>query len=305
MAQDYSGIDAAARNYPFTTDYQRAASELTREYADDRSKLRAIFSWIVHNINYDTEPLEIFRQTGKRGSTKFQVRSQEELDQQMRAWEISRIQTALKERKGVCMDYSFLLKHMCEAVGIEALYLSGFGRFSPQTIGKVHSKPNHAWNAVKLEDAWHLLDATWSTGMAVQQHLVQGYFLVTPDIFIHTHHPDSAQWQLLENPLSAVAFADLAFMQRGFLEHNGVDFQPRGAYISNESTTRFWITFSDEPAGRLMIMEGEKPILAEVKKGDNGYFITYKPERPVPRMVSISVLLETGRIEPLVTYKSQ
>lgn len=304
-SQDYSAVDDKAEGVAFTRDYLAAANALAEPYSSDKLKLRAIFTWIVSNIEYDMKPLQQFQETGKRTKTVINAKSQEELDAQIRSYETDRIEETLRRRKGVCMDYALLLKHMCEAIGIDARYISGFGRFNHTIIGNKHGGPNHAWNAVLIDGKWELLDATWSTGMGMEQSYTEGYFMVDPGIFIHTHHPDSAEWQLLEEPVDIPEFADLAFMHRGFLEHSGVDFQPRQAYLSKRDENTLLIAFKKTLPGKIVMMEGNEPVFPDVVKSGNSYTIAYTPKRAIPRLVSLAVLIDNGRIEPLVTYKTR
>ncbi len=67
--------------------------------------------------------------------------------------------------------------------------------------------PNHAWNAVKLNNKWYLCDATWSSGyidMATyifEYDYVNTYFLQDP-IEFNTHHiPLDDSWKLIDKVL--------------------------------------------------------------------------------------------------------
>jgi transglutaminase/protease-like cytokinesis protein 3 len=43
--------------------------------------------------------------------------------------------------------------------------LDGFAKGFGYKIGEPLSTPNHAWNAVRIDGNWYLLDATWDAGV--------------------------------------------------------------------------------------------------------------------------------------------
>lgn len=65
---------------------------------------------------------------------------------------------------GICEDYAQSFKKLADLLGIESQIVKGYTRNSTQDIGKVPPTPNHAWNAVKINQKWMMLDATWATG---------------------------------------------------------------------------------------------------------------------------------------------
>ena len=79
---------------------------------------------------------------------------------------------------------------------------------------------NHAWNAVKIQDHWRLVDVTWDAGYvegtAYHKRYGTGYLFADPQGFLHTHFPADAQWQLLQQPLTAEEFAALPFLDGRF-----------------------------------------------------------------------------------------
>jgi transglutaminase/protease-like cytokinesis protein 3 len=68
---------------------------------------------------------------------------------------------------------------------------------------------SHAWNAVKLDGRWWLVDATWDdpTGdrpasETGQAEVDSTYLFTPPRLFAFNHLPEEAAWQLLQEPLS-------------------------------------------------------------------------------------------------------
>jgi len=61
-----------------------------------------------------------------------------------------------------CGGFANLFKLMCDKVGIECLYIPGYSRSSvlSYSLGEKARSSDHAWNAVKLDGIWHIVDAT-------------------------------------------------------------------------------------------------------------------------------------------------
>ena len=114
------------------------------------------------------------------------------------------------------MGYALLYKKMADAIGLECVFIEGNSKGS--VFGGWES---HAWNAVKINDKWELLDVTWAAGFTDEnekfhQVFQPGFFLTLPRIFALNHFPEDEKWQLLNPPIgknefkkqSAFSYAD-------------------------------------------------------------------------------------------------
>lgn len=61
----------------------------------------------------------------------------------------------LEERRAVCEGYSKALKYLLDDLGIPCIIVCGIAQNSN---GEVES---HAWNYVKIDEAWYAIDCTW------------------------------------------------------------------------------------------------------------------------------------------------
>ena len=113
---------------------------------------------------------------------------------------------------------------MCQIAGIPCEVVSGYGRGFGFRVGQADNlgKTNHAWNAVKIQEHWYLVDACWDAGHLEGRsyHKQYGtcYLFAEPFGFLHTHFPADAKWQLLPRPLTAEEFAALSLLQGRFFE---------------------------------------------------------------------------------------
>ncbi len=159
------------------------ARYLTDSVESDLEKVTNIYEWLIKNISYDHQA---YRNGNKR---------------------INRSNADILERKeAICWGYSTLFKAMCDEVNIPCEVISGYGKTAFGKVPKLKS-PNHAWNAVKIDTTWYLLDATWDSGTIgnvslFEQKYGQNYFLTSPKYFIVNHLPADPDWQLLDCPIS-------------------------------------------------------------------------------------------------------
>lgn len=106
-----------------------------------------------------------------------------------------------EKKKGVCNAYSELFYLMAKSIGLEAELVVGM-------------KVNHAWNSVKVDGKWILLDATWGAGYVSGKDFTRRkrhdvWWNVDPYWMLFTHYPDDAKWQLTDVTYSEQDFDKL------------------------------------------------------------------------------------------------
>lgn len=81
----------------------------------------------------------------------------------------------VKRRKGVCRDFAAVFKELCDRSDIPCVLASGrakvpVGEWMKDAILFKLKYSNHAWNIVKYDDEWHLMDPTWTQVRAVEKY---------------------------------------------------------------------------------------------------------------------------------------
>lgn len=150
VCRDFSAPDNRGAQYPRATlpshDMGWLANELTAPFPSPTDKARAIFSWLHHNIHYDTVA---FFNNNVRPSTPANT-----------------LATGL----AVCEGYAGLFAALATKAGLEAIVVGGHGKgygYSPLAPGQPVPpfSMGHAWNAVKIDGGkWKLIDACWGAG---------------------------------------------------------------------------------------------------------------------------------------------
>ncbi len=240
----YAAIDRHALAAPaaVTRDVQRLAAYLVRPAQTDTERARALYRWMTANIAYDADAF-FSRRFRNQAATA---------------------ESVLHSRRAVCDGYARLYQALGQAAGLQVERIPGYAKGFGYAVGDdAPGESNHAWNAVRIDGQWQLLDATWGAGHvdAQRRQFVRRfnahYFLTPPTQLIASHLPEEARWQLLGRPLSQAAFLTAPPRQPPFFEHGLQVGSHDSAHI--ESPARLAVTLGTPRETRL---------LARVYRGD-------------------------------------
>ena len=187
ICRDFSGPDQVASQYPRQSlprsgDMTGYLSDvLCAPFSSATDKARAIFTWLHHNIAYDT--VSFFAKNVKHVDPK------------------DTITTGL----AVCGGYAGLFVAIALKAGLECVMVTGHGKgygYSPLQPGERPPPCNpagHAWNAVRIDGGeWKLLDACWGAGNVGNQvytkKFTPSYFTMSNDDFGIKHFPADAAY---------------------------------------------------------------------------------------------------------------
>jgi hypothetical protein len=211
---DYTRADSIALslNRKFSST-EKLAEKLTNDLSTEHEKFRSIFRWVADNIEYS-----------------YSQRSTEP-------------KYVLKKRAAVCSGYSNLLKELCDISGIECEVINGYAKsFENKDIGKF-DKTTHAWNAVKLNNEWYLVDATWAAGYVTGRRFTKEfnnfYYLTDPDIFIYRHLPEDSKWTFSTKEISLKEFGKMPIYKDEFFNLGIIEIEPIDGQIKNRLRYKF------------------------------------------------------------------
>ena len=188
--------------------YQQLAHSLCDQLPEDQQKANAIYNWITHNIEYDVKAMQ-------------QGKLKEEDPEKV-----------FKQRKGMCEGYSLLFAAMCNEVDVKAITIDGYSKDWMFDDGDKFYIPRHAWNVVRIDNRWKLVDATWGAGSLTQApgwlkrtiskasksplqtsgklkfefSYDTAYFLSDPLVFRLKHLPSDPVWQLTDTSMPLAVF---------------------------------------------------------------------------------------------------
>jgi len=224
---NFSRIDWAAQSIDASTP-EALAQQLTAPYTTDLEKVRSIFRWITEHISYAVRP----RTVVSRSALRYKPVPMDSLLALKSVDEIVAY-TVLQQRTAVCNGYARLFKTLCEYSGIRSELVTGYARTN---WGSQKFRSNHTWNAVYVDSAWHLVDATWASGfISFSDEFVKqyddSYFFPAPEHFIYTHYPEDPKWSLLSNPPTLHEFHRGPFHLTAFRKYSIGSFAPSSGVV--------------------------------------------------------------------------
>lgn len=191
ICRDFSGPDSVAAQYPSSVIDRHdpigyLAHVLCSPFSSPTDKARAIFTWLHHNIDYDTEGFFTGRiARGTASDTIFSGRA-------------------------VCEGYARVYEAIAKRAGLECIVVGGHGKgygFAPVKEG--HPPPprnasGHAWNAVRIDGGkWKLLDSCWGAGHlsdnAYKRSFSPQQFTNSNEMFGMSHFPEDSRYFFRED----------------------------------------------------------------------------------------------------------
>ena len=176
---------------------------------NDKEKVYLIYKWVAENIEYDYENYK---------------------NNQPVEYEPAQV---LTNKKTVCSGYARLFTKLLTCLNYPEEKIKNIIRHSKglgYDIEKEITDDNsdHEWNAVKIEDNWCLIDATWGAGSIVndafQKSYTEYYLCTPPTQFVRSHLPKKTEeeFQFLKNPIDIPSFKNLAPTTTKFFEYGFV-----------------------------------------------------------------------------------
>ena len=116
---------------------KKVLREIISDNMTDVEKVIAIHDYIIMNVTYDEEVLQLLYQgVGNANSYKSFY-----------------LEGVFLEKKAVCEGISKAVTSMCNVEGIPCVMVEGYPKANPQGAG-------HAWNKVYVDGSWYIVDVT-------------------------------------------------------------------------------------------------------------------------------------------------
>ncbi|EMF15596.1 uncharacterized protein SEPMUDRAFT_11981, partial [Sphaerulina musiva SO2202] len=188
--RDFTGPDSHAARFPRQSipshDVGWLAQQLTAPFTSLTDKARSIFTWLHHNIAYNTQA---FFSNNVQGSTP---------------------QSTIQSGLAVCEGYAGLFTALAVKAGMESFVISGASKgfgYRPLTPGQPIPpyQSDHAWNVVKIDGGeWKLIDSCWGAGnvketQEYEKSFKPDWFQMSNNIFGLSHYPERRDQQYRED----------------------------------------------------------------------------------------------------------
>ncbi len=137
LKDDFSVFTASIQNVRWNKDMAaiKKANELCRNLTTDQQKIEAIYGYVIDTLSYDYDKIKTINSTY-----------------------VPDIEQVVKDKKGICYDYSALFAAMLRSQNIPTKLLKGYSD---------NVKEYHAWNEVYIaqEERWMVVDTTYDSVM--------------------------------------------------------------------------------------------------------------------------------------------
>ena len=278
-SQEFKKVDSLVLEYPRFSKVEDLATKIDRDFTSDEDKARAAFFWLAKNIRYNLKEFYYPRQR----SYNFSYATEEEKKQKLQGLKDEIVAEAFLNKTGVCEEYAQAFKKICDLLSLEAEVIKGNVRNVPDEIGKPESTTNHAWNAVKLNNKWIILDATWAAGYEYNGRWVRkfdNYFYNIPkEKIFKTHLPEDSIWVLRFGRISKEEFYNQPIYGHSFLTSRAELISPKKGIIPINSSKNIELKFKDLPVNPIIyytfkgMRYAEKP---NITKENNVFTLTIK-----------------------------
>ena len=220
FSQDFSKIKEKTNTYSGLLTAEQLSKKIATDFSSETDKVKALFSWMTKNIRYDLE--EYYNPKNK--TTSFRYRTIEEKNKILQGIKDKTVNETLRTRKGVCEGYAQTFAKVCNLLNIENEVISGYARASYNDIGKPIQQANHAWNAVKINNKWIYIDATWGAGYQNNgkwyREFKPYFFNMKKETYFKSHLPENTSWVLKVGRIDKKTFYNQPIYSHRFLDTN-------------------------------------------------------------------------------------
>jgi len=173
-------------------------TRLTTGISDQFQRAKTINDWICDNIAYDVDTA--FNRANRRQDYV----------------------SVLRIKRAVCSGYTNLFNQMCRLASIESIGISGFSKGLGYT-GSIGSRPDHDWNAVKINNKWYLIDVTWNAGHVDQRTFIKkystDYLFLDSRAFLYSHLPLNNKHQFFAPIITKEQFTEEPYISGAFFRY--------------------------------------------------------------------------------------
>jgi len=305
-AQNYKTIDEKVKQYPAYKNLNSLSVKVNSDFITDEDKVRAFYIWISTNIEYN------FKALGDPRKIDFIFyRTLAEYQTKRRERDLIQIRKIFSEHKALCVGFSLVFKELCSLSNIESNIALGVTKVSSNDISSIRNTKDHAWNVVKINGVWKLIDITWSTGYihpsskSWVKSLDDFYFFTKPENFLTSHYPQNSKWQLVDTKIDRKTFFSRPILYPKYFE-SGLALNPSQSGIINVSENKIKVVLNFKNKGRMNDIyyafsndDFIKPL--RLKKQDNNTYVAVFYGRKLENK-ALTLYLDA---DPIVDFKIQ
>lgn len=170
-------------------DVADAVATLLPDQTSEITKIRVLWKWLTSQNILGT----IYKLTEEFDEVEYQLQK-------------------LKKTGSDGNTYAALFALLCAYAKIPCIIIRGYVKGSLYTIGQpVTDRHMAEWNAVFVDGSWRLLDPFWGACCKTPDEETVSdtsswYLFTEPRQFLYSHYPETAKWQLIDQPITLQEF---------------------------------------------------------------------------------------------------
>jgi transglutaminase/protease-like cytokinesis protein 3 len=248
-----------------------------KNISDKEEIAKFYYYWINLNIAYDFE---------KRDKWRTENATDDEINDSENPLIV------FEERKAVCSGFSNLYKMFMDSSDIDCIIITGHVK----TLENLTLEPElddnyrHAWNAVKINNSWLLVDTTWA--QQFEEIISDFYFNTLPERLILSHYPEDNEWQLMKNPITIKEFNKQPYVHSLYFD---VGFGKLPQLTKDEDY--YYIEFPKIANNNWLIKltynsenRINESVFPEYEEKDNSYLLKFK-KKGIPKKAILNVVV--------------
>jgi hypothetical protein len=258
----FNVIDAYMRHCPAASERSIAdiATYINRSARTDLEKARAVYVWMTDNVFYNDAGYN----AGLYGDNS--------------------AENVLRTRVAVCAGFANLFTEIAIKTGIETVTITGYAKGIGYSEGDQFDGTNHAWNAVKIDGAWRIYDATWGQGAASVDgrgriksvnKFDEQWFNVDPKHSVFTHLAQFPNENFLAQNISLAEFERLPNFQPKVLQYGFISADELLAQVKTKKAFNLPIvnviplSFQIVTAPKTRILKQKERVTFEIKSNED------------------------------------
>ena len=193
FSQKLSKVENVINAYPKMATIEELASKIDKDFKSEFDKVKAIYTWLALNIDYDLGNPRLLK-----APEVYFYTTEENLERRKKSINKLLVLNVFETRKAICKGYALTFKKICDILKIENEVIKGYVKTSPFDIMFIPKNKNHIWNAIKINNKWRYLDVTFGAGYISNfrwhRKLEPFYFDIKEEDLNLSYYPSEKKW---------------------------------------------------------------------------------------------------------------
>ena len=272
FSQKLSDVEEAINSYTNITSIEELALKIDSDFNSDLEKVKAIYTWLALNIDYDLGNPRLLK-----APDVFFYTSEENLKRRKKSINKLLVLKVFETRKAVCKGYALTFKKICDILNIENELIKGYVKTSPFDILFIPKNKNHIWNAIKINNKWLYLDVTFGAGyisnLRWQRKLEPFYFDIKEEDLILSYYPSEKKWIELLDQKTLEVFSNKPIYNTPYFSSEAKLISPLVGEITTQKKKKITLKlFGLKPNTRILYSYSKENIYKEAFYKDRTTF---------------------------------